>query len=627
MAVKEIEPHLCTVYDYFLKNNQKNEYFVIPEYQRSYTWEIGQCDKLVDDIETFISEGAEDPYFFGTIILNVKSEKMYLIDGQQRTTTFYLLLKALEFVIGAKLKNFVEHDEDSEFLKEGLKGDLRKIQSVVYKTNDEGILKIKRDPALLDQLVLIENNSINEPEINKKIFAEIVRTLNFDDLSNLAKENEISKPKLNKISFFSNFKYFYDRLSKYGESSIHVFAQKLLDKCQLIVIRSWNIEQAIAMFNSLNSKGLPLSDADIISAAMYANIVEEPEKKEFVEKWGFIREATKDGSDLKKGKILDIDGVLQQYMYIYRAENRVYMSINSETPNVTTPGVRKFYEGDKGSLLKNPLVLCDSFKTIVNLWLLIKDYSIVKLLLKFNVNAKLYLVSYLFKFCRNDGNGDFDSSAITEELVASIAVPLLRLFAILEIVDAGYSSNKFKTFLFKENIKLVDPRISISEIDSDFNNHINDAGNWQRDDLKRSLLFYERNPLVYLNEYLYARNHGKKFILSDSVNIEHIMPASGKNIAVIRKDAGINDVNEFAAIVNKLGNKILLEESINKTIGNAWFKTKTQTSVREKSGYKDSCYSIAASLTTYGSDWRVEDINMATEKAVNRILDFIFGKS
>ena len=562
MAVKEIEPHLCTVYDYFLKNNQKNEYFVIPEYQRSYTWEIGQCDKLVDDIETFISEGAEDPYFFGTIILNVKSEKMYLIDGQQRTTTFYLLLKALEFVIGAKLKNFVEHDEDSEFLKEGLKGDLRKIQSVVYKTNDEGILKIKRDPALLDQLVLIENNSINEPEINKKIFAEIVRTLNFDDLSNLAKENEISKPKLNKISFFSNFKYFYDRLSKYGESSIHVFAQKLLDKCQLIVIRSWNIEQAIAMFNSLNSKGLPLSDADIISAAMY-----------------------------------------------------------------TTPGVRKFYEGDKGSLLKNPLVLCDSFKTIVNLWLLIKDYSIVKLLLKFNVNAKLYLVSYLFKFCRNDGNGDFDSSAITEELVSSIAVPLLRLFAILEIVDAGYSSNKFKTFLFKENIKLVDPRTSISEIDSDFNNHINDAGNWQRDDLKRSLLFYERNPLVYLNEYLYARNHGKKFILSDNVNIEHIMPASGKNIAVIRKDAGINDVNEFAAIVNKLGNKILLEESINKTIGNAWFKTKTQTSVREKSGYKDSCYSIAASLTTYGSDWRVEDINMATEKAVNRILDFIFGKS
>lgn len=82
MAVKEIELHLCTVYDYFLKNNQKNEYFVIPEYQRSYTWEVGQCDKLVDDIETFISEGAEDPYFFGTIILNVKSEKMYLIDGQ-----------------------------------------------------------------------------------------------------------------------------------------------------------------------------------------------------------------------------------------------------------------------------------------------------------------------------------------------------------------------------------------------------------------------------------------------------------------------------------------------------------------------------------------------------------------
>ena len=623
MAVKEIEPHLYTVSDYFFKNNQNDEIFVIPEYQRGYSWEIGQCDKLVDDIETFISEGAEDPYFFGTVILNADSGAMNLIDGQQRTTTFYLLLKALEFVIGAKLKNFAEHDEDSEYLKEGLQGDLRKIQKIVYKTNDEGILKIKRDPSLLDTVVLIKNNSINEPEINKTIFSEIVRTLKFDDLNDLAKENKIFKPKLNKINFYRNFLYFYARLAKYEEHSIHVFAQKLLDKCQLIVIRSWNIEQAIAMFNSLNSKGMPLSDADIISAAMYANIAEDAEKKAFIEKWGFIREATKDGSELKKGKILDIDGVLQQYMYIKRAETRAYMNMNNDTPNVTTPGVRKFYEADKGILLKTPLALCDSFKTIVNLWLLIKDYSIVKLLLKFNVNAKIYLVSYLFKFCRTDANGDFDGSAITEDLVTSIAIPLLKLFAILEMVDAGYSSTKFKTFLFKENIKLVDPKVAIKEIVSDFNNHITDTGNWQREDLERALLSYERNALVYLNEYLYARSHGKQFVLADNVNIEHIMPASGKNIAVIRKDAGINDVSEFAAIVNKLGNKILLEENINKTISNAWFKTKTQTSVREKSGYKDSCYSIASSLVSYGSDWTVADIKKATEKAVNRILDFI----
>ena len=56
------------------------------------------CDKLWTDITDFIeSESKRDPYFFGTIIINCENndEEFSLIDGQQRTTTFMLLLKAL----------------------------------------------------------------------------------------------------------------------------------------------------------------------------------------------------------------------------------------------------------------------------------------------------------------------------------------------------------------------------------------------------------------------------------------------------------------------------------------------------------------------------------------------------
>ncbi len=45
------------------------------------------------------------------------------------------------------------------------------------------------------------------------------------------------------------------------------------------------------------------------------------------------------------------------------------------------------------------------------------------------------------------------------------------------------------------------------------------------------------------------------------------MPYSGKNLSEIRKDAGIEDEVEFKGIVNKLGNKILLEARINRSIG------------------------------------------------------------
>jgi hypothetical protein len=105
------------------------------------------------------------------------------------------------------------------------------------------------------------------------------------------------------------------------------------------------------------------------------------------------------------------------------------------------------------------------------------------------------------------------------------------------------------------------------------------------------------------------------------------MPASGRNITTIQQDAGIIDKEEFIGIVNKLGNKILLEEDINKSISNEWFKTKKQSSVLSKSGYKDSSYAIAQALTTYQKDtWTREDIETATTKATERIVNFIFNK-
>ena len=105
------------------------------------------------------------------------------------------------------------------------------------------------------------------------------------------------------------------------------------------------------------------------------------------------------------------------------------------------------------------------------------------------------------------------------------------------------------------------------------------------------------------------------------------MPASGNNISTIREDARISDKEEFSMIVNKLGNKILLEEKINKSIGNEWFKTKKQTSINNKSGYKDSKYAIAVALTSYPSDiWTKDDIDTATNKGIERIVDFIFDK-
>lgn len=87
--------------------------------------------------------------------------------------------------------------------------------------------------------------------------------------------------------------------------------------------------------------------------------------------------------------------------------------------------------------------------------------------------------------------------------------------------------------------------------------------------------------LVYLNEYLLAKEKGMSFTLGTKYDIEHIMPYSGNNLQEIRKDAEIDSEEEFHSIVNKLGNKILLEEKINRTIGNEWFRIKVSTKLEK----------------------------------------------
>lgn len=607
---KNIDPKLKKIGD-FLKLDESSV-FSIPEYQRAYSWGITQCDKLWQDITAFIDSDGNDPYFFGTIIVNcLENDKVLsLIDGQQRTTTFLLLLKALLIRL-MKAIDETSKDPDSEALNDGLKAKRNKIMKILYKIEDEDISEILKNFSEVKDIVILENRSINElyKEESKKIFEAV---------DYIAAENVVSripyKQKDNKFTpYFRNFKYFYEQLQSLSSSDTNIFAKNFLEKCEIIEIRSWNVEQAITMFNSLNSDGMPLLDADIISAQLYAKSGEDKEK--FNEQWRKLLAQVK---RLDTCGIANMDSILMQFMYINRARQKEYLT-DKGSINVTTPGLRRYYTEINKEILNEPLWLCGELLKLTKIWLKIKDYAAIKLLLKFNENVKLYLAGYLSRFAVED---------IAEEVVNRICDCLLKLFAILELVDTGYSSSKFKTFLFGENIKLVDKTIDISQIEKDFCEHISRF--WTIEDIKKEICEYEKNILVFLNEYLYAKGKGLPFSFTEKFDIEHIMPSSGKNLPQIRSDAGITDSSEFQSLGNKLGNKILLEEEINRSIGNEWFRTKIQTSVTDKSGYKDSQYAIAIALVeTYKETtkpyWRKEDIVTTTEKIANRISDYIFS--
>lgn len=601
MPTKNIEPNLRLISEY--TQLEPEDKFCIPEYQRGYSWTTVQCEKLWQDIESFIDSGAEDPYFFGTIIIDCSSDNcLSLIDGQQRTTTFLLLLKAISLCIKKSLRVMPESD-DTRALRRGLNNSYEKIFRILYKADEDKFEDIERDWNNAKGIVVLENRSINE--LYKNDFQAIIEAEDFSKAENSVYKIP-RKQKDNKYTnFFRNFKYFYYNLSSYSESQLNNFAKIFLSKCQIIEIKSWQIEQAITMFNSLNSTGMPLSDADIISAQLYSKA---DNKDMFIEQWQRINEMA---DALSQKKVVDIDSVLQQFMYYERAVKHQY-----KTGEVTTPGVRKYYTYEHPELLTKPYELSDAYEKILNIWNKIADYPIIQLLLKFNENFKLFLLPYLYRF---------EVNAITEERIKTIVECFLRLFAVMEMGEVGYSASIFKTFLFNENFNLVNPNFADESIIDDFDRHI--LNNFKEDDLIVDLKDYDKNILVFLNEYLYAQNKGIPFRFENNVNVEHIMPASGHNVDAIRIDAAIGTKEEFDNLVNKLGNKILLEENINKSISNDWFKTKKGTTVKSKQGYLGSEFGLAKALANYPKDkWKKSDIKQFTEVAAHRIANFVFHK-
>ena len=70
----------------------KRKIFVIPEYQRPYSWDIEMCDILWNDVKDFYAEHINDneEYFLGSLVSCIGDEGIAIIDGQQRLTSLFL---------------------------------------------------------------------------------------------------------------------------------------------------------------------------------------------------------------------------------------------------------------------------------------------------------------------------------------------------------------------------------------------------------------------------------------------------------------------------------------------------------------------------------------------------------
>ena len=155
----------------------QREQYIIPDYQRPYSWGLEQCSKLYDDINEAFN--ADTDYFIGNIILAVgerSKDKPRVVDGQQRLITIWLIFKVLS-VLKPDVK--ILRDAIQTYNWDGSKPEI-KILSKVIETDDYKQLQriLEWDKQSFERYLLgrIKNDgSFAYPEREKKIIANGLR--------------------------------------------------------------------------------------------------------------------------------------------------------------------------------------------------------------------------------------------------------------------------------------------------------------------------------------------------------------------------------------------------------------------------------------------------------------------
>ena len=93
----------CNIRQIYLESQEAKTY-VIPVYQRNYAWEEDEIAELVKDVYDSLESSNATHYYIGTLVTYKRGDSEYeVIDGQQRLTTIYIILKVLG-VTGFKCK-------------------------------------------------------------------------------------------------------------------------------------------------------------------------------------------------------------------------------------------------------------------------------------------------------------------------------------------------------------------------------------------------------------------------------------------------------------------------------------------------------------------------------------------
>lgn len=532
--------------------------FVIPEYQRPYSWSDDEIITLFEDlwefsIERTHSDGAKS-YFLGCVVSYEENGERQIIDGQQRITSLFLLLRAV-FSMLEKEDN--KTDEVNNFIQK-IKPALWKENEMTGKEDRSKILL--RSEVVTDSGNLILRNILESGEANKN-----------------AKDNYSKN--------YNKFEELYIQKSQSSPNQIYHFVLALLNYSILLPITADDQETALTIFNTLNNRGLPLSDADIFKSYIYKKL-DDTGKKAFINKWKKLE------TDAEK-----VNESIQSLFYY----NMFYMRAREKDDKSTTPGVRKYYL-DKNKNRLTPEVI-DDLAVNLQLWKVIngreavdgEEWSqnmdirkILDCLSSYTNEFWKYPVSIFFMEHKDKANFE----EIFLKFLRKLYVMLLTRYLEVPTINA------VKVDILKLNVQIINN--SHPEFYAGFEEKkLEDeyAVNAEKARTDKLIIAPHKNMVRMLLKVLAYQEDTQTDLLPGYWEIEHIFPQTWDSKYYTLNEEEANEKLEH------LGNKLPLEKKLNISASNNYF-------AKKKDRYKDSKIAIIKKLgDSILDEWNLANID------------------
>ena len=596
-----------------------NSHYSIPVFQRDYSWGEVEIQNFINDIfNCYWEKGIEghiaiksDPIFIGTMHFSFNNEeRIDVIDGQQRISSILCLIKFLKLRypenniikkvnIDDLLETRVNQNKEQEYLSDMLSlSNVEQIEKISDKETNRYLRNISLIKQYFEKNVKYDNDNDNDNEENNE---------------------------------------------KFFNENINSFIGFIFRKILFVVVKTKaSLSETIKIFNTINTMGLDLNGNDIFKIRLY-EYLKSKNNTELDDPFSAIGEIYKKVKD-KNDKwhenheydlitMGDVRNVYKTYLIAYY---NLPLSLHQMSSDLffdklfdvlLTNKKHKEMAGAQFSKIDLSIESLSRIVDVVYIWRATLDYFskdnfICYTLIDYSrYHSFLNTLPFLILLGLNLKEEESDKQKREKiEAVYEVIRPMSRLLYCFSIIFKK-QVNDIKKFVYNLYPQLLDYNNNKSSVINLIKRKINSQDeNWLKTELGGQISYnYVRKVLIcILSDYFEEIEKGISIDLLYNLyykvdfDIEHINAKENKSV-ILDED-----------LQNSIGNLMLLESNINRSIQNLSFDEKKNRG-NGKLCYASSNFACAKNIRQ-NNEWTKNEVEKRKSTEVERILQFIFER-